>query len=81
LLDEYDKPMQEAYVNDYWEEMNYYMNCVTEETFSSFDTGKKPSKSAEPERFYHGFVLGLLAELRGRYKLTSNRETALADTI
>ncbi len=55
------------------EEMNDYMARVTEETFSSFDTGKKPS--AEPERFYHGFVLGLLAELRGRYTLTSNRES------
>ena len=57
------------------EEMNEYMNCVTEETFSFFDTGKKPSKAPEPERFYHGFVLGLLAELRGRYILTSNRES------
>ena len=56
------------------EGMNYYMNCITEETFSAFDTGKKPSKTL-PERFYHGFVLGLLAELRGRYILTSNRES------
>ncbi len=58
------------------EGMNYYMNCITEETFSAFDTGKKPSKTL-PERFYHGFVLGLLAELRGRYILTSNRESGL----
>ena len=29
-------------------------------TFSTFDTGKQPSKKSEPERFYHGFVLGLL---------------------
>ncbi len=57
------------------EEMNKYMNDITEETFSSFDTGKKPSRAAEPERFYHGFVLGLLADLRGRYVLTSNRES------
>ena len=65
-----------ALLRDDLEEMNYYMNCVTEETFSSFDTGKRPSKM-EPERFYHGFVLGLLAELRGRYILTSNRESGL----
>ena len=37
--------------------MNVYMNRVTMQTFSSFDTGKNPSES-EPERFYHGFVLG-----------------------
>ena len=57
------------------EEMNKYMNDITEETFSSFDTGKKPSRAAEPERFYHGFVLGLLSDLRGRYVQTSNRES------
>ena len=55
--------------------MNEYMNRVMKETFSFFDTGKKTAKEAEPERFYHGFVLGLLAELRGRYTLTSNRES------
>ena len=65
----------ETLLRDDLEEMNEYMNRVTEETFSSFDTGKRPSKVAEPERFYHGFVLGLLAELRGRYVLTSNRES------
>ena len=55
--------------------MNYYMNKVALATFSSFDAGNKPSESAEPERFYHGFVLGLLVELRERYTLTSNRES------
>ena len=35
-----------------------YMNRVALKTFSYFDTGKEPS-GAEPERFYHGFVLGL----------------------
>ena len=29
----------------------------------------------QPERFYHGFVLGLLVELRDRYLLRSNRES------
>lgn len=57
------------------EEMNAYMNRISEAVFSSFDTGKKPSRKAEPERFYHGFVLGLLVELKEQYILTSNRES------
>ena len=28
-----------------------------------------------PERFYHGFVLGLMVDLAGRYVVTSNRES------
>ena len=54
--------------------MNEYMNRVALNTFSSFDTGNRPS-GIEPERFYHGFVLGLLVELVDRYILTSNRES------
>lgn len=54
--------------------MNEYMNRVALNTFSSFDTGNRPS-GIEPERFYHGFVLGLLVELADRYILTSNRES------
>lgn len=54
--------------------MNEYMNRVTLSVFSSFDTGKRPS-NAEPERFYHGFVLGLMMELQDRYIITSNRES------
>lgn len=54
--------------------MNLYMNQVALATFSYFDTGKRPS-GAEPERFYHGFVLGLMVELSDRYALTSNRES------
>ena len=46
-------------------------------TFSSFDTGNRPSESTEPERFYHGFVLGLIVELSDRYTITSNRESGL----
>ena len=55
--------------------MNYYMNKVALQTFSCFDSGNKPSEEAEPERFYHGFVLGLMVDLRNRYVLTSNRES------
>ncbi len=51
------------------------MNDVALATFSSFDTGKKPSEKSQPERFYHGFVLGLLVELRDRYQIRSNRES------
>ncbi len=54
--------------------MNTYMNNVAFGTFSYFDTGKNPS-GADPERFYHGFVLGLMVELAGRYVITSNRES------
>lgn len=54
--------------------MNTYMNKVALATFSYFDTGKSPSEG-EPERFYHGFVLGLMVELADRYILTSNRES------
>ena len=54
--------------------MNTYMNKVASEIFSCFDTGKKPS-SKTPERFYHGFVLGLMVELIDRYVLPSNRES------
>ena len=54
--------------------MNVYMNKVAMATFSYFDTGKNPS-GQEPERFYHGFVLGLLIDLADRYILTSNRES------
>lgn len=55
--------------------MNVYMNRVAFTTFSYFDTGKHPSETTEPERFYHGFVLGLMVDLAGRYVITSNRES------
>ncbi len=54
--------------------MNTYMNKVALSVFICFDTGKHPSEE-EPERFYHGFVLGLIVELADRYVLTSNRES------
>ena len=54
--------------------MNVYMNEVAMATFSYFDTGNKLSRE-KSERFYHGFVLGLMVELADRYVLTSNRES------
>ncbi len=55
--------------------MNAYMNKVALETISYFDVGKKPSEATEPERFYHGFVLGLIVDLADRYTIISNRES------
>lgn len=55
--------------------MNRYMNKVALATFSFFDVGNRPSAYAEPERFYHGFVLGLMVDLADRYTITSNRES------
>ncbi len=59
------------------EDMNDYMNDIAEALFSSFDTGNHPSGKAQPERFYHGFVLGLVVELKDRYLVTSNKESGL----
>ena len=56
------------------EEMNRCIKKIALETFSSFDTGNRPG-DAEPERFYHGFVLGLMAEKMRDYILRSNRES------
>lgn len=55
--------------------MNEYMNRVAMDSFSSFDTAKSVSRDDAPERFYHGFVLGLMVELSGRFRITSNRES------
>lgn len=57
--------------------MNVYMNRTALATFSFFDAGNKPSEATEPERFYHGFVLGLMVDLAERYRITSNRESGL----
>ena len=54
--------------------MNIYMNQITSRIISYFDSGNSPSVN-EPERFYHGLVLGLLVELRDRYTVKSNRES------
>uniref|UniRef100_UPI004056DF12 AAA family ATPase n=1 Tax=Agathobacter sp. TaxID=2021311 RepID=UPI004056DF12 len=55
-------------------EMNVYMNRVARDVFSYFDSGRRPSDEA-PERFYHGFVLGLIVDLARDYAVTSNRES------
>ncbi len=63
-----------ALLSDDVDAMNEYMNRVTRQVFSYFDTGKDASRE-EPERFYHGFVLGLLVDLQYDYIITSNRES------
>ena len=57
------------------EAMNTDMNRTVLVAYRYFDTGKRIWEEAEPERFYHGFVLGLMVELADRYQITSNRES------
>ncbi len=64
-----------ALLNDNVKKMNTFMNKVALNTFSFFDSGSKPSDQAEPERFYHGFVLGMVVNLSDAYKVRSNRES------
>lgn len=54
--------------------MNDYMSDIVRDVFSYFDVGGEAS-AEEPERFYHGFVLGLVVELKRDYIITSNRES------
>ncbi|MBQ3665811.1 MAG: AAA family ATPase [Lachnospiraceae bacterium] len=58
--------------------MNEYMERVTSRIFSSFDTGghgETEFRKSEPERFYHGFVLGLMVDMSKEYIVKSNRES------
>ncbi len=64
-----------ALLADNIRKMNTFMNKVALNTFSSFDSGNKPSEQAEPERFYHGFVLGMVVNLADTYRVRSNRES------
>ena len=57
------------------EAMNEFMNDIALTTFSSFDIAESAARNDAPERFYHGFVLGLMVELKGSYEVTSNRES------
>ena len=56
-------------------EMNAYMNEIALNTFSYFDVGRRPSDTKHPERFYHGFVLGLMVDRASDYIVKSNRES------
>jgi len=64
-----------ALLHDNVRKMNTFMNKVALNTFSSFDSGNKPSEQTEPERFYHGFVLGMVVNMADTYLVRSNRES------
>jgi hypothetical protein len=57
------------------ESMNDFMNDIALNCFSSFDTANNITGRDAPERFYHGFVLGLIVDLAGRFQIKSNRES------
>ncbi len=73
VKEDYNDFIKAMFIGDI-EAMNAYMNEITMEIFSYFDAGTKSMRSA-CEKFYHGFVLGLMVELRERYWITSNRES------
>ncbi|WP_036609460.1 AAA family ATPase [Oribacterium sp. P6A1] len=55
------------------DDMTDTLSEICESMISTFDGSGK----AAPENFYHGLVIGLLVELRGRYEIKSNRESGL----
>ena len=65
----------EALLTDDIDYMNEFMNDIALASFSNFDVAKSASSKDAPERFYHGFVLGLIVVLSGRYVISSNRES------
>ena len=64
-----------ALILDDVDSMNEFMNRIALCSFSNFDIAKRASGNDAPERFYHGFVLGLMVELAGRFRIMSNRES------
>ncbi len=70
----YNNFIKALLINDV-DAMNEFMNKIALHSFSSFDIAKNVSDDDAPERFYHGFVLGLMVELDGRFQITSNRES------
>lgn len=63
--------------------MNLYINRITLAVVSNFDSGYKPSRQSQPEKFYHGLILGLMMSLSGHYAILSNRESGFgrSDTL
>ena len=55
--------------------MNEFMNRIALQSFSSFDIAKGASADDDPERFYHGFVLGWMVGLEERFMINSNKES------
>lgn len=56
-------------------DLTEYLNDLMLRTFSSFDVPKDPDGKKEPERFYHGLVLGLIVDRNRDYMVKSNRES------
>lgn len=54
--------------------MTDYMNEIALKIMSNFDVGTTPSERT-PERFYHGFVLGMMVDLEDKYLIESNKES------
>ena len=55
--------------------MNYFLNEISRSMFSYFDVSNSGASSVNPENFYHGFILGLVVDLDGKYHIRSNRES------
>ena len=66
----YNRQFLKALLSDDLPNMNDNLRHITKTVFSFFDTS-----GDEPERFYHGFVLGLIVDLKERYVIKSNRES------
>ncbi len=61
-----------AMLDDDVDYMNEYMSRICQHVFSYYDISEN-----EPEKFYHGFVLGMLIDLEDEFIITSNRESGL----
>ena len=72
--DGYMPPFMRTMLKGDAKNMGKYLNAIMMDTISYFDSGKQPSVR-EPENFYHGLVLGLIAEKAGDYNIRSNRES------
>lgn len=54
--------------------MNECLSDVIEKTFSYFDVSST-KENRRTEQFYHGFTLGIIADLNTTHRVTSNRES------
>ena len=71
---EYYSDFVKSLLNNNCEEMTIFMNKIALATFSYYDTANSEPEETS-ERFYHGFVLGMLIDLRKEYQILSNRES------
>lgn len=64
------KPMLEYLVNGRIEEFEKDFKYLVRKTFGTFDVGRNAA-----ENFYHAFVLDMLVNLEGKYRVMSNKES------